>query len=135
MVLLAIFKFIVSVWSVLTLPFYYLIYQPWTKVEAFRRQRAQIVKVEEDAVTFRDLPQRSKISQMFSDMKISTMEEVWSLALGLFSGRKCLGTRAILEEQELLAPNGKMVKKLLMEPMYKWKTYDEVDQQSTYIGR
>ena len=135
MVLLAIIKFLVNLWTVLTLPVYYLIYKPKSKLEGFRRQRAEIVKVGQDEVTYRALPKPSQIQEIFEEKNVTTMDDVWKFMVQLYGDKKCLGTRKILQEGKVEGPNGKPMIKLNMEDFYSWKNYDDVDQQSTYFGR
>ena len=44
-----------------------------------------------------------------------------------YRGRKLLGTRDVLEEEDELQPNGKMFKKLALGD-YRWFTYEQVQK-------
>ena len=63
------------------------------------------------------------------------MDKILKFATEKFAKNRCLGTRSIIEEKKVDGPNGKKFTKLVMEPSYKWQTYEEVYQNSTFIGR
>ena len=66
---------------------------------------------------------------------INTMDKILKFATEKFAKNRCLGTRSIIEEKKVDGPNGKKFTKLVMEPSYKWQTYEEVYENSTFIGR
>ena len=50
--------------------------------------------------------------QDFEDAKIGTMAETWSWAVTRYGGRKLLGTRDILGEDDEIQSNGRIFSKL-----------------------
>ena len=135
MVVLTFIQILVYIWAFITWPIYFLIYRPWTKTRRFHRKRAQRIEIQKDEVIYRALPQRTRIRELLANDNINTMDKLLRIGFLKFSKKNCLGTRRILEEKKITAPNGKVLNKYVMEPQYKWLDYDHVDQKSTYIGR
>ena len=135
--MLVVIQLLVYLWSLLTWPFYFLIYRPWTKTRRFHRKRAQQVggAIDNDEVIYRAIPYNTRTRQSIISENLNTMDKIWNHVVIKHSTRRCLGTRRIIEERKVPGPNEKMFKKLVMEPTYKWLNYNEVDQKSTYIGR
>ena len=69
------------------------------------------------------------------DENVNTMDKIFAFAAMKYGSRNCLGARKILEERQIPGVNGKIFKKLVMEPKYRWMNYQQVDQKSFSIGR
>ena len=126
---------LVYLWTIITLPIYFLIYRPWTKTRRFYRKRAHRVEILKDEVTYRALSQTSPLRQKLMDENVNTMDKIFAFAAMKYGSRNCLGARKILEERQIPGVNGKIFKKLVMEPKYRWMNYQQVDQKSFSIGR
>ena len=137
MVLLALIQIVVYVWSILTWPIYFLIYWPIGKTSRYNKNRSMRVDIQKDETTYRAFPLRCRTRDalMNHNDNINTMDKVLKYGAQKFGNKRCLGTRRILHEKQIEGPTGKMLNKLVMEPTYKWLTYQEVDQKSTYVGR
>lgn len=137
MVALVLFQLVVYFWSLITWPFYFLLYRPWTKTGGFHRTRARKLESSSpDEVIYETLPVGNpKLHKAIQEKKINTMDKLLKFAFDKYDQKHCLGTRRILAEKKVPGPNGKMFTKLVMEPKYKWLTYNEIDKKSTYIGR
>ena len=136
MILLKIIKGVVHFWSFVTYPVYFILYQPWSKIRKFNRIRAERVgPIKNDEVVYRAIPYTSKGREYIIAKNLDTMDKIWKHSLLRHSKKRCLGTRKIIEEKKVPGPDGKLLTKLVMEPSYKWISYEEVDQKSTYIGR
>ena len=137
MVLLALIQIVVYIWSILTWPIYFLIYWPVGKTRRYNRTRSQRIDIQKDEITYRAYPVRCRIREALINHEdnINTMDKVLKYGTQKFADKKCLGTRRILQEKQIEGPNGKMFNKLVMEPNYKWLSYREVDDKSTYVGR
>ena len=137
MVLLALIQFVIYVWSILTWPIYFLIYWPIGKTRRYNKNRSMRVDIQKDETTYRAFPLRCRTRDalMNHNDNINTMDKVLKYGAQKFGNKRCLGTRRILHEKQIEGPTGKMLNKLVMEPTYKWLTYQEVDQKSTYVGR
>ena len=76
MVLLMVIQLIVYIWAVLTWPFYFLIYRPWTKTRKFHRKRAeQVGSVKNDEVVYRTIPYNAKACQRISAENLDTLDK------------------------------------------------------------
>ena len=137
MVLLALIQIVIYVWSILTWPIYFLIYWPIGKTRRYHKNRSMRVDIQKDETTYRAFPMRCRTRDALMNHKdnINTMDKVLKYGTQKFANKKCLGTRRILMEKQIEGPTGKMLNKLVMEPTYKWLTYQEVDNKSTYVGR
>ena len=136
MVLLVLIQIVVYTWSLITWPFYFLIYHPWTKTSSFHRNRTERLDIENDQITLRALPKsRPKSKEKIIGDDIQTLDQLFQSAVDKHAKKNCIGTRRILEEKSEPGPNGKVFTKLAMESKYKWLNYQEVANKSTYIGR
>ena len=137
MVLLALIQIVVYIWSIITWPVYFLIYWPVGKTREFNKTRSQRIDIQKDEITYRAYSVRcpTRDALIKHEDNINTMDKVLKYGTQKFAAKKCLGTRRILQEKQIEGPSGKMLNKVVMEPNYKWLTYQEVDHKSTYVGR
>lgn len=135
-VLLFVVQGLVYLWTILTLPIYFLIYRPWQKTRGYRRKRAQRVEILKDQVTFRALANtQSRVRQRLLDQNVRTMDQILKYSVEKHGKKNCLGTRRIIEERQVPGGNGKLFTKRIMEPKYTWMSYQDVDRKSSSIGR
>ncbi|XP_017329799.1 long-chain-fatty-acid--CoA ligase 4 [Ictalurus punctatus] len=62
-----------------------------------------------------------------------TLDKLFDHAVQRFGASHCLGTRAVLSEENETQPGGKVFKKLILGD-YKWMTYNELDVEVTLFG-
>lgn len=65
---------------------------------------------------------------------IDTLEKVFKFVVKVHSGKKCLGTREILGEEDEVQPNGRIFKKLKLGE-YKWRSFIDTELQAQYFGK
>lgn len=135
MVLLTLIQVLVYLWSLLTWPIYFLLYLPWLKTKRFHRKRGEVIQSKEDEILYRGLQKETRVAGQMKSNNIKTMNDSWNYIMTQHDVKRCLGTRRILEEKKVPGPNGKTFTKHVMEPTYKWLTYNQVDQKSTNFGR
>ncbi len=70
----------------------------------------------------------------FVAAKIDTMDKCFDYAVSCFSHQRMVGTRQVLKEEDEEQPNGKVFKKWVMGD-YNWRTYVDVDADSTNFGK
>ena len=120
----------------MTYPLYYLICQPWKKTINYGRKRTeQVGSFKSDEVIYRAIPYTSPCRDYIIGKNLDTMDKIWKHSVLKHQGKRCLGTRKIIEEKIIPDQNGKPMTKLVKEPFYKWISYEEADQKSTNIGR
>ncbi|XP_068596966.1 long-chain-fatty-acid--CoA ligase 4 [Brachionichthys hirsutus] len=62
-----------------------------------------------------------------------TLDKLFKHAVRRFGDSPCLGTRAVLSEENEVQPNSKVFKKLILGE-YSWLSYSEVDAAASQIG-
>ncbi|CAG0912863.1 unnamed protein product [Notodromas monacha] len=154
----------VFIYDVVTYPVYTLLVQPWNTINNARRKRAKVVETKSSHITYRSMTPMKQLQIQLRDEGIDTMVGVFSHAVRTHHALPALGTRQLLEEkgeeqadgqsgiwatcsrhpESDFAPLmlqlrrldlfclGKILQFVLGD--YEWRTYAQIDQQSTNFG-
>ncbi|XP_011303691.1 long-chain-fatty-acid--CoA ligase 4 isoform X2 [Fopius arisanus] len=122
------------VYDFLTFPVYLILQRPWEKRKLSRRVKARVIAKDDNSITYRNTDDPSPIHIKLERQNIDTLEKVLRYAVETHRGKKCLGTRQILAEENEVQPNGRVFKKYKMGE-YKWKSYTEVERLAASFGR
>ena len=116
MTFLLVIKIIIRMYDILTGWIYALFTRPGATVKAHSRVRAvptKAIREDDTQVTYKPVDVKTyPLVQDFNDAKIGTMAETWSWAVKRYGGRKLLGTRDILGEDDEIQSNGRIFSKL-----------------------
>ena len=121
MFLLALIKFLISIYDLISFPFYYLIEKPWIINE--HRNKIKAKQIDEDIAspwmrTNESISIEAEKSLAVNN-KCQNINELFEEATEFYSNKKCLGIRPILEgkyENEVLT-------KVVLSDDYEWITY------------
>ncbi|XP_043274109.1 long-chain-fatty-acid--CoA ligase 4 isoform X2 [Venturia canescens] len=122
------------VYDLLTFPVYLILQRPWEKRKLSRRIKAKWISKDDHSITYRSVDPPGPLHITLERQKIDTLEKMLKWVTDMHSGKKCLGTRQILAEEDELQPNGRIFKKYKMGE-YKWKSYTEVERLASSFGR
>ena len=117
---LKIIQILIQVYDFLTGWIYKIFTRPTEKMKAYHQVRAKATKPIKDGdteATFLPVKanKKSAIIQAFETADNKTMAEVWSWAVERYgTGRRILGTRDILGEDDEIQPNGRIFSKLIL---------------------
>ncbi|XP_072519112.1 long-chain-fatty-acid--CoA ligase 4 [Salminus brasiliensis] len=123
----------VFVWlySVLSfLPWYFLT-EASSKKALAKRIKAKSIKGQPEG-PYRSVDHLDTLAYMDFPGK-DTLDKLFDYAVQRFGKEQCLGTRAVLSEENETQPNGKVFKKLILGD-YKWSTYEELDVEVNLFG-
>ena len=113
---LLVIKLIIQVYDILTGWIYAILTSPGATLKAYSRKRAvptKPIKVGDTQVTYTPVDaEPSPFVKDFESAKNGTMADVWSWAVKQYGGRKFLGTRDILGEDDEIQSNGRIFSKL-----------------------
>ncbi|XP_015588101.1 long-chain-fatty-acid--CoA ligase 4 isoform X2 [Cephus cinctus] len=115
------------VYDLLTFPVYLILQRPWEKRKLSRRIKARPIDKTENSITYRSVDSPGAMYIAIERNKVETLDGMLRWVANIHSGKRCLGTRQILAEEDELQPNGRVFKKYKMGD-YKWKTYSDVDR-------
>ncbi|XP_047665046.1 long-chain-fatty-acid--CoA ligase 4b [Tachysurus fulvidraco] len=65
---------------------------------------------------------------------VDTLDKLFRYAVDTFTHLPCLGSREVISYDNETQPDGKVFQKLVLG-QYKWKTYEEVDNQVNFLGK
>ncbi|TSY55767.1 Long-chain-fatty-acid--CoA ligase 4 [Bagarius yarrelli] len=122
---------LVWMYSILSfLPWYYLTGAQKKKARA-KRLKAKSIKGQIEG-PYRCVDHFDSLTTMDFPGK-DTLDKLFDHAVQRFSRLQCLGTRAVLSEENETQPGGKVFKKLILGD-YKWMTYQELEVEVTLLG-
>lgn len=79
---------------------------------------------------------KGKKTQLISEFEssgITNMADVWSWSVNKYGGKRLLGTREVIDEVDVVQPDGKVMKKLDLGE-YQWLTYRQADDMVNNFG-
>lgn len=121
MFLLALIKLLISIYDLISFPFYYLIEKPWIINE--RRNKIKAKQIDEDIrspwIRISELDSIEAEKSLAVNNQCQNINELFEEAAELYSDKKCLGIRPVLEEKY---ENGVLTKVVLSDD-YEWITY------------
>ena len=102
------------IYDVVTYPLYTAIQQPWKKTRSFDNVRSTVLNKTDKKITIEPVVKTNTLLTEFVEAKIDTMAKCFQFGLKKYSHNRCLGTRALLDEEDETQPNGKIFKKMKM---------------------
>ncbi|XP_046646817.1 long-chain-fatty-acid--CoA ligase 4-like [Daphnia pulicaria] len=133
--LVLLIRCLVSTYTFITLPLYYVIQKPWRVKANYSTLRARPLNHgEEDFVVYRSVTKISDVHAKFIQDKLDTMEKVFCSAVSQHKNKPALGTRVILSEEDEIQPDGKIFKKFLLGG-FQWRTYTQMNDEAENFGR
>ncbi|XP_012545548.2 long-chain-fatty-acid--CoA ligase 4 isoform X2 [Bombyx mori] len=121
------------VFDVITFPIHLLVQRPWRKRALSRRIKARIISSTENSITISPLTPPCDLHLRLVRDGVTTMEGMLRAATQRWGQRPCLGTRAVLSEEDEPQPNGRVFKKFKMGE-YIWRTYADVEREAREFG-
>lgn len=122
---------LVWLYSVLSfLPWYFMTGASSKKILA-KRIKAKSIKSQAEG-PYRSVDRFETLAYMDFPGK-DTLDKLFDYAVERFGRGHCLGTRAVLSEENETQPNGKVFKKLILGD-YKWITYEEMEVEVNHFG-
>ena len=103
------------VYDILTFPVYLILQRPWEKRKLSRRIKAKPIAKDDHTITYRSVDPPGPLHVMLERQKIDTLDKMLKWVTDMHSGKKCLGTRQILAEEDELQPNGRIFKKVKLK--------------------
>ncbi|XP_048845160.1 fatty acid CoA ligase Acsl3-like isoform X2 [Brienomyrus brachyistius] len=108
-----------------------IIFLPWSlfsgaSVRQKRARRSKAVPMRGPAGPYRAVNSTQCLASSLRP-GCDTLDKVFAASAKLFPHRDCLGTRALLSEEDELQPNGKVFKKVILGD-YEWLSYEETFQ-------
>eukprot|EP00064_Thunnus_orientalis_P005790 superscaffoldBa00000583_g5804 len=129
--LLQVFRSVVWVYSVITFIPWYFFSGAGSNLERARRIKARSVS-RHPAGPYRAINSQEKLVSWLHP-GVDTLDKVFEYAARRFPQRDCLGTREVLSEEDVLQPNGKVFKKVILGN-YNWLSYEEAYQAAKCFG-
>ncbi|XP_046961089.1 long-chain-fatty-acid--CoA ligase 4 isoform X1 [Vanessa cardui] len=121
------------VFDIITFPVHLIIQRPWRKRELSRRIKAKIIETTPDSITVRSVSEPCELHLRLVKDRVTTMESMLRAAAARWQERPCLGTRAVLSEEDEPQPNGRVFKKYKMGD-YSWRSYNDVSTEARQFG-
>lgn len=118
-------KSVSDVYAVLSYPLYAILDKPWIKRKDYTRIRAKQTDPDDPYSAW----VRVGEPPINSTHLCETIDQVFKKSMQVFRSKKCVGTREVISEKEQKQPDGKVFKKKVMAPEYKWLTYEQFDQR------
>jgi len=100
------------VYDLLTFPVYLILQRPWEKRKASRRIKARPISKSDGQITYRSVDSPASMHIMLEREKVDTLEKMFLWVVKMHGGKRCLGTRQILAEEDEPQPNGRVFKKV-----------------------
>lgn len=100
------------VYDLLTFPVYLILQRPWEKRKLSRRVKAKAISKSDHSITYRTVDGPGRLHIKLERQNVDTFEKALRYAAETHGGKKCLGTRQILAEENEVQPNGRVFKKV-----------------------
>lgn len=114
---------LVTIYTVITLPFYFLIQMPLLARSKAHKQRA-VHETEDDPLS----PWVATLEPPDHYIsKCQTISELFKKTVEYNGNRPCVGYRDVIGEEEQKQPNGRVFRKLILDD-YQWINYNELDR-------
>lgn len=127
-VVLGLWKTVVLLYDVLTLPLFLLMQRPWLALQRASRVKAQLALRDDPYSPWVRVGEPSSVLDfLFQD--VHNLGDFYRKVLNHYSTRKCYGYRKVFAEEQEKQPNGKVFRKLLLSDHYTWVTFQETDRQ------
>ncbi|RWS30227.1 long-chain-fatty-acid--CoA ligase 4-like protein [Leptotrombidium deliense] len=117
-------KSTIYLYDIVTFPVYYAIQRPWIKKRKANKVRA-IAEQSDKGTLWRSV---AEVNPSLAD-DCSTVDAYFSKMVMSYGSRKCLGFREIMHEEMERQNDGKVFKKRILSPNYKWFTYSQIDKR------
>lgn len=120
---------IVFVYTIVTLPIYFVLQRPWRKWKNSNVIWAELTNKDDPWSPYRNT---SEIKDYFSNM--TTLDDMFRFSVRNQGEKKLLGTREVFAIEETPQKDGKVIKKLVLGD-YKWISVNEADKMITNVAR
>jgi len=130
------FGFFLFLYDFITYPFYTLAQLPFLKRKKVKKNTNWYeVSTNESYISWtKDAsPEHKHYAEVILKDNIDTIDKAWNNSTKNHNKKLCLGTRAVLGEEDEKQSNGKVFKKLSLDD-YKWLSYQEAHDISTNFG-
>ena len=122
----------IIIYDVVTIPIYFIVQMPWRKWRMMWTVRSSPKPSGEpgtlDWTHDWDPPYPPSIYR-----NCETFADLFDVSIQKHSSQQCLGTRKVLDMVEGKSPDGKILKKKILDDHYDWITYAELDQKIDLI--
>jgi len=126
-ILLGLWKTLVLLYDVITLPYFLLSQRPWLQLQKGNRTRATPVRTGDPYSTWQRTGKQPNVDAFFG--KHQDARELYRMTFKTFAKQKCYGYRKVFNEEEEKQPNGKVFRKLIMDDQYTWISYEQADKE------
>lgn len=100
------------VYDLLTFPMYLILQRPWKRRKASRRIKARPIAKDDKSITYRSVDEPKEIHIMLERENIDTLDKIMLWITKEHKGKRCVGTRQILAEEDEIQPSGRIFKKV-----------------------
>ena len=128
-------RVLVSLYTVISLPFYYIVQKPW-KNGGRRNKLPPFLQIEQGDgyLTCKNSKNKSYFHEIICENNVDTLEKLIEFAADRYGEKNALGTRQLLGEETKVQSNGKVFSKYVLGE-YTWKTYSQICKEMIYFGR
>jgi len=135
-IFLGIAKLFIYLYSLISLPFYFIYYRCIKPRDANEINKARIVSTGSNEITYKAVPYHSRYTEemMKHPVNMDTMEKVARWLVSKYNEKQCLGTRLLLGEEKVNNNDGKSITKLI-QGEYVWITYSDLERLSRSFAR
>ena len=130
-ILLGLWKTVVLIYDVITLPFFLAAQKPWLILAKASRPRAKLERWDDPYSSWirTGTPKLPSLcpEDMFRDD--DNLADLYRRVFKKMDRKICYGYRKVLGEEEEKQPNGKVFKKLVLDDEYTWVSFERADQQ------
>lgn len=127
-VVLGLWKSLVLVYDVVTLPLFLVLQRPWLALQRASRIKAELVRREDPySAWVRTGSPNHSTDLLFRD--VQNVGDFYRRVMKHHGKSKCYAYRQVFAEEEEKQASGKVFRKLLLSDEYTWVTYEDTDRQ------
>ncbi|RWS01830.1 long chain fatty acid CoA ligase-like protein, partial [Dinothrombium tinctorium] len=121
----------IFVYDLVTLPLYYIFQRPWRKRRRAKAIRATSSRENDPSSIWRPV---GKAKQNITD-NCDLVDAYFKRMVKIYGSKRCLGVRDTVHEEEEVQSDGKVFKKKILAPNYRWYTYSQIDKRIDDVTR
>lgn len=122
------------IYTIITLPCYFLIQQPWKMRLRIKDIKAKPINSSSTHITYKNIRPHMELHKTLLKENIDTLEKMLKYAVRQYKTRRALGTRQILAEEDEKMSDGKTMKKYRMGN-YIWRSFEEFNNEASNFGK
>jgi long-chain acyl-CoA synthetase len=126
-ILLGLWKTVVLIYDVITLPFFLVIQKPWLILARASKPRAKLERFDDPYSSWLRTGTPADTEDIFGGKE--NLAELYRHIFKKLGREICYGYRKVFGEEEEKQPNGKVFKKLILDDKYTWVSFEKADQQ------